>query len=90
MVNWREKKRIARGFSSVRWDYVKESARSQLGRWRADERQVCDVGDITILYNENYPLQVAGRKVCGGYYPLPEARIEQISIRMWKEKIKRW
>lgn len=86
----REKKRIAKAFDSMRWDYLTDTGRGMLGRWRADERKVCDVVDITILYNENFPLRVAGRRVCGGYYPLPEARIEQIDVKTWKGKIKTW
>ena len=90
MLSDREKKCVAKAADSVRWDCMTEAGRIRLGRWRADEQKVCDVGDITILYNESYPLQVAGRKVCGGYYPLPEARIEQINIKTWREKIKLW
>ena len=89
MLNERQKNKVAKQFDGVRWDWITELYQNKLGRWVADEKRPIETGDITILYNETFALQVAGRKVCGGYYPLPEARVEQISKRVWKEKIKR-
>lgn len=85
-----EKKQIEKIFSGTRWDMLTGDEKSQLGRWRADEKMDYCVGDITVLYNETVSLQIAGRVVCGGYYPLPEARIERISNKEWKEKLKKW
>ena len=90
MVRKQEKKQIEKIFSGKRWDMLTDDEKSQLGRWRADEKRYMEIGDITVLYNEVFSLQIAGRVVCGGYYPLPEARIEQISKKEWKEKIKKW
>lgn len=90
MVRKWEKKQIEKIFSGTRWDMLTEYEKSQLGRWRADEKRYMEIGDITVLYNETVSLQIAGRVVCGGYYPLPEARIEQISKKEWKEKLKKW
>lgn len=90
MLSRRVKKNITKSVDGLRWDTLTEDVKGLLGRWRADEKRGWNVGDIAVLYNETFSLQIAGRVVCGGYYPLPEARIEQISIRMWKEKIKRW
>lgn len=89
MLSEREKKRIATKFDELRWDSLVDKEIRLLGRWRADEKRYFETGDIVVLYNETFPMQVAGRVVCGGYYPLPEARIERISKRVWKEKIKR-
>lgn len=90
MVRKQEKKQIEKIFSGTRWDMLTEYEKSQLGRWRADEKMDYGTGDILVIYNEVFSLQIAGRVVCGGYYPLPEARIERISKKEWKEKLKRW
>lgn len=90
MLSRRMKKNITRSVEGLRWDTLTDDVKSLLGRWRADEKRYMEIGDITVLYNETVSLQIAGRVVCGGYYPLPEARIERISKRVWKEKLKRW
>lgn len=90
MLSEREKKRIATRFDSLRWDNLVDKEIRLLGKWRADEKQYFETGDIVVLYNETFPIQVAGRVVCGGYYPLPESRIERISKRVWKGKLKKW
>lgn len=90
MLSRRVKKNITKSVDGLRWDTLTDDVKSLLGRWRADEKRYMENGDIAVLYNETFSLQIAGRVVCGGYYPLPEARIEQISKKEWKEKIKKW
>ena len=88
MLNERQEKEVAKSFDGVRWDELSESSKRLLGRWRADEKRYMETGEITVLYNERCPLQVVGRVVCGGYAPLTESRIELISKRLWKKKLK--
>ena len=89
MLSKRMKKNITKSVDGLRWDALTDEVKSLLGRWRADEKMEWIVGDIAILYNEVFSLQIAGRVVCGGYYPLPEAKIEKISVKEWKEKLRR-
>ena len=86
----RQKIEVAKRFDGVRWDTVPALHQGKIGFWVADEKQPIKTGDIIILYNEIFTLQVLGRKVCGGYYPLPDARIEGISYEVWLDKIRRW
>ncbi len=90
MVKNQKKKQIEKIFSGARWDMLTGDEKSRLGRWRADEKMDYGTGDIAVIYNEVFFLQIAGRVVCGGYAPLPEARIERVSKKEWKEKLKRW
>ena len=91
LLNKEQKLEVAKRFDGVRWDKVPEFYQKLLGRWVADEKRQIESGDITILYNETFALQVSGRKVCGQWGdPLPEARIEMLSNEVWMDKIRRW
>ena len=61
---------ITNAFSGKIWKNVSVVDRYLLGDWRADEKRYFETGDIVVLYNETFPMQIAGRVVCGGVLPL--------------------